>query len=190
VELPDFTLTVRSPSRARLPRPATVVVPFLKRKAVAPRCVKQRDMPPGGGPLLAPSPAANRTPTQPRLAHGSPTPVALSMRVCNRNPMSGPRANHSAAKPSTYSAVGRPSIDPEVLLRLFCWWAICTESPVKDACWTRCVCIWRTAGSAGLDSSERFPITQPSPRAGMADFAVQGSSWKFYFKSLSDGQCQ
>jgi transposase len=31
----------------------------------------------------------------------------------------------------TYSAIGRPSIDPEGSCCAFCWWAICMESPVK-----------------------------------------------------------
>ncbi len=37
---------------------------------------------------------------------------------------------------SLYSATGRPSIDPEVLLRLLLV-AICTGSPASVACWRR-----------------------------------------------------
>ena len=33
----------------------------------------------------------------------------------------------------TYSAMGRPSRLTRKFSCAFCWWAICTESPVKDA---------------------------------------------------------
>src|SRR5437899_6223225 len=47
---------------------------------------------------------------------------------------------------SFYSQTGRPSIDPESLLRLLLS-ATSTGSPATDACWKTCGCIWPTAGS-------------------------------------------
>jgi len=56
---------------------------------------------------------------------------------------------------ASYSETGRPSIDPEVLLRILllgyccgsCCWGISTASPVSGSCWKNCVCTWRGAGS-------------------------------------------
>src|SRR5215468_8714606 len=82
----------------------------------------------------------------------------------------------------TYSAMGRPSIDPEVLLRLLLvgyLYGITSERRLMEEVRMHL----RTAGSADLDSSERFPTTPPSPRTGTADSAVQGSSWKFLKRS-------
>ena len=49
---------------------------------------------------------------------------------------------------SFYSQTGRPSIDPETLLRLLLVGYL-YGSPVSDACWKMCGCIWPTAGSRG-----------------------------------------
>ena len=47
---------------------------------------------------------------------------------------------------ASYSETGRPSIDPEVLLRILLL-GISTASPVSGSCWKNCVCTWRGAGS-------------------------------------------
>ena len=49
---------------------------------------------------------------------------------------------------ASYSETGRPSIDPEVLLRSCCW-VISTASPVSGSCWKNCACTWGGAGSRG-----------------------------------------
>ena len=45
---------------------------------------------------------------------------------------------------ASYSETGRPSIDPELLLRIL---LICTASPVNASWWKNCACIWPGAGS-------------------------------------------
>jgi len=49
---------------------------------------------------------------------------------------------------ASYSATGRPSIDPEVLLRILLL-GISTASRVSGSCWKNCACTWRGAGSPG-----------------------------------------
>src|SRR6266480_4958463 len=51
---------------------------------------------------------------------------------------------------NSYSETGRPSIDPELLLR------IRTESPANANWWRNCACIWRGAGSPVSASIRRF----------------------------------
>jgi len=49
---------------------------------------------------------------------------------------------------ASYSETGRPSIDPEVLLRILLL-GISTASLVNGSCWKNCACTWRGAGSRG-----------------------------------------
>ena len=68
----------------------------------------------------------------------------------------------------TYSAIGRPSIDPEVLLRLLLvgyLYGITSERRLMEEVRMH----WRIAGSLGWDSSERFPTIPLFPRTDMAD---------------------
>src|SRR5437762_10582454 len=46
----------------------------------------------------------------------------------------------------SYSETGRPSIDPELLLRILLL-AICTASLASASWWRNCACIWPGAGS-------------------------------------------
>src|SRR2546426_7982632 len=71
-----------------------------------------------------------------------------------------------------YSWTGRPSIDPEVLLRC-CWSAICTGSRASAACWKKCACTWPIAGSRGSTLVKRSPTTPPFRRIGTDAFASQ-----------------
>jgi hypothetical protein len=71
-------------------------------------------------------------------------------------------------KPS-YSETGRPSIDPELLLRILLigyLYGITSERKW----WRNCVCIWPGAGSRGWASIRKFRITPPSRKAGMDGF--------------------
>src|SRR5271168_2864370 len=59
---------------------------------------------------------------------------------------------------TSYSDTGRPSIDPELLLRIVLI-GYCTAS-AASARWLRnCGCIWRGAGSQVWVSTRRFRIT-------------------------------
>ena len=63
-----------------------------------------------------------------------------------------------------YSTLGRPSIDPELMIRMlivgYCF-GIRSERQ-------RSTSIWPTGGSAGSGSTAMSPIIPPSPRIGMA----------------------
>ncbi len=76
---------------------------------------------------------------------------------------------------ASYSHTGRPSIDPEVLLRILLI-GYCTESPV-NAVWSRTSgCIWLIDGLLGWASTKMFRITRHSPRIGTAVFGSRRSS--------------
>jgi len=63
----------------------------------------------------------------------------------------------------SYSETGRPSVDPELLLRIMLvgyFYGITSERKR----WKSCACIWRGAGSPDWVSIRRFPIT-PHPLA-------------------------
>jgi len=68
-----------------------------------------------------------------------------------------------------YSEMGRPSIDPELLLRILLI-AICTASAASASWWKSCACMWRGAGSPVWVSIRRFHITRRSPRTGTDGF--------------------
>ena len=82
-----------------------------------------------------------------------------------------------------YSPKGRPSIDPEVLLRLLLV-GISMESPASGAYWKKYACIWPIVGSLGWGLKKRFRTTPRSPRTGTAD---SGSA--VYFEKYLRGSC-
>jgi hypothetical protein len=66
----------------------------------------------------------------------------------------------------SYSETGRPSIDPELLLRILLigyLYGISSEA----SWWKNCACIWRGAGSPVWGSIRRSRITPPSQKTGM-----------------------
>ena len=69
-----------------------------------------------------------------------------------------------------YSNVGRPSIDPELMIRMllvgYCY-GIRSERRL-----TRLISIWPIAGSVGWASTATCPTTRPSPRTAMAASAI------------------
>ena len=82
----------------------------------------------------------------------------------------------------TYSAMGRPSIDPEVLLRLLLvgyLYGITSERRLMEE--VRMHLAYRWFSRLGFE--REIPTTPLSPRTGMADSAVQGFSWKFLKRS-------
>ena len=69
-----------------------------------------------------------------------------------------------------YSETGRPSIDPELMMRmLIVGYGFGTRSEHRD-CPRRSTSIWRTAGSVTWGSTATFPIIRPSPRTATAGF--------------------
>ena len=66
-----------------------------------------------------------------------------------------------------YSTIGRPSIDPELMIRMlivgYCF-GIRSERRLCEEVHS----IWRTGGSAGSGSTAMSPIIPPSRRTGMA----------------------
>src|SRR5215472_2448530 len=81
-----------------------------------------------------------------------------------------------------YSSTGRPSIDPEVLLRLL---LICTGSPANAVYSRKYACIWRIAGSLDWVSNGRFPTTRHSPKTATAAFGSRICFAKFLRRSCS-----
>ena len=75
-----------------------------------------------------------------------------------------------------YSNIGRPSIDPELMIRMlpigYCF-GIRSERRLKFTL------IWPTGGSAGSVSTGRCRITRRSPRTGMAASGRATSSVAF-----------
>ena len=66
----------------------------------------------------------------------------------------------------SYSEMGRPSIDPELLLRILLIGYL--YGITSERSWARnCVCTWRDAGSPASASIRRFPITLRFPRIVM-----------------------
>jgi hypothetical protein len=66
-----------------------------------------------------------------------------------------------------YSSIGRPSIDPELMIRMLLI-GYCFGIRRSGACAMRSISIWPTGGSAGLVWMARSRITRHSPRTGMA----------------------
>ena len=64
-----------------------------------------------------------------------------------------------------YSSMGRPSIDPELLIRMLLI-GYCLASAPSDGCARRYTSTLHIAGSVGLASMARCPITRPSRRTG------------------------
>ena len=67
---------------------------------------------------------------------------------------------------ASYSDTGRPSIVPELLLRILLS-AICMASPASANWWKNCACIWRGAGSPVWALIRRARITPRSRKTGM-----------------------
>ena len=66
-----------------------------------------------------------------------------------------------------YSTLGRPSIDPELMIRMLIIGYASVSAP-SGACAKRSTSIWPTGGSAGSGSTAMCPIIPPSRRTGMA----------------------
>src|SRR5438067_12350367 len=70
-----------------------------------------------------------------------------------------------------YSEMGRPLIDPELLIRMlivgYCL-GIRSASALSGGCAKRCTSTWRIAGSVGSGSTARCRITRHSQRIAMA----------------------
>ncbi len=70
----------------------------------------------------------------------------------------------------SYSENGRPSIDPELLLRILLIGYL--YGVTANASWWRsCACTWPGAGSPVWASIRRFRITRRFPRTGMDGFS-------------------
>src|ERR1700758_1662538 len=68
---------------------------------------------------------------------------------------------------SYYSETGRPSIDPELMIRMLII-GYCMGSRSERRCAMRCISTLPIAGSVGLGSRVRYRITRPSRRIAMA----------------------
>ena len=66
-----------------------------------------------------------------------------------------------------YSTLGRPSIDPELMVRMLIV-GTASVSARSGVSAKRCTSIWRTGGSAGSGSTAMSRIIPPSRRTGMA----------------------
>src|SRR3974390_1494161 len=66
-----------------------------------------------------------------------------------------------------YSCIGRPSIDPELMIRMLLI-GYCFGIRSERACVRRSTSIWPTGGSVGSVWMGRSLITRRSPRTGMA----------------------
>ena len=69
-----------------------------------------------------------------------------------------------------YSDVGRPSIDPELMMRMLIV-GYCFGIRSSGGCATRFTSIWPIAGSVGWASRATFRIIRRFPRTAMAVFA-------------------
>ena len=81
-----------------------------------------------------------------------------------------------------YSPLGRPSIDPEILLRLLLvgyLYGITSERRLMEEVRST----WRTVGSRAWDFNKRFPIIRRSPRTGTGGSGNRESFWKSLKKS-------
>ena len=74
-----------------------------------------------------------------------------------------------------YSEIGRPSIDPELMIRMLIV-AIATASASSGGCARKSNFIWRIAGSVGSISTTKFPITRRSQSIAMAASGIATSS--------------
>ena len=68
---------------------------------------------------------------------------------------------------SFYSPIGRPSIDPELLIRC-CWWATASASGRSGGSAKRSTSTWLTAGSAVSAWTATCRTTRPSQRTATA----------------------
>jgi hypothetical protein len=89
----------------------------------------------------------------------------------------------------SYSETGRPSIDPELLLRILLigyLYGITSER----SWWKSCACTWHGAGSLDWGSIRKFRTTRRFPRTGTGGFKSRscssnclsrscGSAWKW-----------
>src|SRR5688500_15440231 len=66
-----------------------------------------------------------------------------------------------------YSNLGRPSIDPELMIRMRSW-ATASASARSGDCARRFISIWRTGGSAGSGLTAMCLTIRPSRRTGTA----------------------
>ena len=66
-----------------------------------------------------------------------------------------------------YSSLGRPSVDPELMIRMPII-GYCVGSGPSGASAKRSTSIWRTGGSAGSGSTAMSPIIPPSRRRQLA----------------------
>jgi hypothetical protein len=66
-----------------------------------------------------------------------------------------------------YSETGRPSIDPELMMRMLIA-AIALAFARNVGCATRSTSIWRIAGFVAWGSTATFPIIRPFPRTATA----------------------
>jgi hypothetical protein len=69
-----------------------------------------------------------------------------------------------------YSQIGRPSIDPELTIRMLIV-GYCMGIRPSGGSAKRFISIWRIAGSAGSARTARFPITRRFQRTAMGAFA-------------------
>src|SRR6266704_1444700 len=74
----------------------------------------------------------------------------------------------------SYSDTGRPSIDPELLLRIL----ICMASPASASWWKSYACIWPGAGLPDWGSIRRYRTTPRSRKIGTEDFRNRNCSSK------------
>jgi len=82
----------------------------------------------------------------------------------------------------SYSDTGRPSIDPELLLRIFLIGYL--YASLASASWSRnCASIWRGASLPGWGSIRRFRIAPRSRRIGTEDFRSRNCSSNYFKRS-------
>ena len=70
-----------------------------------------------------------------------------------------------------YSETGRPSIDPELMMRMLIVGYSFGIRSERRLCSMRSTSIWPIAGSVDWGSTARFPIIRPSPRTATGGFA-------------------
>src|SRR5450631_3322876 len=73
-----------------------------------------------------------------------------------------------------YSETGRPSIDPELLIRMLIVGYCCGIRSERRLC-ERSTSTWRTAGFAGWGLTATCPTTRPFPRRATAGSAMPTS---------------
>ena len=77
-----------------------------------------------------------------------------------------------------YSALGRPSIDPVLMIRMLVVGYVFAIRSERALC-RECGSTLLTAGSAGLASRTKFRITRCSRGRAMSVFAIMGSSGSY-----------